>query len=408
MNDFKYFAPTRVEFGKGVEEKAGELIRQFGGTKVLVHYGGGSVKRSGLIDRVLASLDKAGVAHVELGGVVPNPRVSKVREGIALCRREGVDFLLAVGGGSVIDSAKAIGYGLAYDGDVWDFYEQKAKPTASCPLGCVLTLAATGSEMSDSSVISNEENGKKRGVNNDLCRCKFALLNPELTFTVPPYQTAAGCADIISHTMERYFAGEETVEPTDSMAEGLLRAMIEMSRRVMKDPRDYEARAAVMWAGSLSHNGLTGSGHGGHGRVGDWACHQLEHELSGMFDVTHGAGLAAIWEAWSTYVMGSAPGRFARFARNVMGVTEADDEKAAKAGIAAYKAFLHEIGMPTNLRELGLELTDEQLDQLALNCSFGNSRDIGSVRVLRMEDMREIYRLARCGGRECRRSTTSV
>jgi len=300
-----------------------------------------------------------------------------------------------VGGGSVIDSAKAIGYGLAYDGDVWDFYEHKLAPKACAPVGCVLTLAATGSEMSDSSVITNEENGKKRGVNSDLCRCRFALLDPELTFTVPPYQTASGCADIISHTMERYFWGEGTVEPTDSVAEGLLRAMLEMSRRVMQDPQDYDARAAVMWAGSLSHNGLTGCGNGGHGRVGDWACHQLEHELSGMFDVTHGAGLAAIWEGWSSYVMPSAPKRFARFARNVMGVTETDDMQAAKAGIAAYKAFLHEIGMPTSIRELGVELSDEQLDKLAYNCSFEGTRSIGSIRVLEQKDMREVYRLAR-------------
>ncbi|MBE6908484.1 MAG: iron-containing alcohol dehydrogenase [Ruminococcaceae bacterium] len=395
MNNFKYFAPTHVEFGKGVEERAGALVRQFGGKKVLLHYGGGSVKRSGLLDRVIASLDAAGVPWVELGGVVPNPRISKVREGVELCRREGVDFLLAVGGGSAIDSAKAIGYGLAYDGDVWDFYARKATPTASFPVGCVLTLAATGSEMSDSSVISNEETGQKRGVNTDLCRCKFALLNPELTYTVPPYQTAAGCADIISHTMERYFAGEETVEPTDSIAEGVIRSVIEMAPRALRNPEDYEARAAIMWAGSLSHNGLTGCGHGGHGRVGDWACHQLEHELSGMFDVTHGAGLAAIWEAWSTYVMPCAPKRFARFARNVMGVAEADDEKAALAGIAAYKEFLRSIGMPTNLRELGLTLTDEQLDKLAYNCSFEGTRDIGSVRILAESDMREVYRLAR-------------
>ena len=395
MVDFRYYTPTRVEFGRGAADKAGEMVRLFGGTKVLLHFGGGSVKRSGLLDRVKKSLDAAGVAYVELGGVVPNPRVSKVREGIELARREGVDFLLAVGGGSTIDSAKAIGYGLQYDGDVWDFYDRKAVPKASMPLGCVLTLAATGSEMSDSSVITNEENGKKRGVNNDLCRCRFALLDPELTFTVPPYQTAAGCADIISHTMERYFSEEGSVEPTDSIAEGLLRAMLEMSRRVMKDPNDYEARAAVMWAGSLSHNGLTGCGKGGDHRVGDWACHQLEHELSGMFDVTHGAGLAAIWQAWSTYVMGNAPRRFARFARNVMGVCEDEDEKAALEGIAAYKEFLHEIGMPTSIGELGIKLTDAQLDALAHNCSFEGTRTIGSVRILNESDMREIYRLAR-------------
>ncbi len=395
MNDFRYYTPTQVEFGKGAEEKAGELVKKYGGTKVLLHYGGGSAKRSGLLDRVGASLKAAGVPYVELGGVVPNPRISKVREGVELCRREGVDFVLAVGGGSVIDSAKAIGYGLFYDGDVWDLYEKKANPTACAPVGCVLTLAATGSEMSDSSVISNEENGRKRGVNSDLCRCRFALLNPELAYTVSAYQTASGCADIISHTMERYFSGPDTVEPTDSVAEGVLRAVIEAVPKALKNPEDYEARATILWAGSISHNGLTGCGRGGVGRVGDWACHQLEHELSGMFDVTHGAGLAAIWEAWSSYVMPSAPQRFARFARNVMGVREADDEKAARAGIAAYKEFLRSIKMPTNLRELGLELTDEQLDKLAFNCSFEGTRSIGSIRVLDQKDMREIYRLAR-------------
>ncbi len=393
MENFHYCAPTRVEFGRGVETLAGELIRGFGGTKALLHYGGGSVVRSGLLDRMIASLEAAGVAHVELGGVVPNPRVSKVREGIELCRREGVDFLLAVGGGSVIDSAKAIGYGLAYDGDVWDLYEHKCAPKGSTPTGCVLTLAATGSEMSDSSVISNEENGKKRGVNNDLCRCRFALLNPELTYTVPAYQTAAGSADIISHTMERYFS-HGTSEPTDSLAEALIRTVLEMAPRAIKNPEDYDARAALMWAGSLSHNGLTGCGRGGHGRVGDWACHQLEHELSGMFDVTHGAGLAAIWGAWSRYVMPSDPARFARFARNVMGVDGADDTAAAFAGIEAYERFLREIGMPTNLRELGLTLDEKQLDALAYNCSFQGTRDIGSIRVLEQADMREIYRLA--------------
>ena len=394
MRDFRYFTPTQVEFGRGAEEKAGELVKKFGGTKALLHYGGGSAKRSGLLDRVAASLEAAGIAYVELGGVVPNPRVSKVREGVELCRREGVDFLLAVGGGSVIDSAKAIGYGLRYDGDVWDLYEKKAVPQECAPVGCVLTLAATGSEMSDSSVISNEENGKKRGVNSDLGRCRFALMNPELTYTVPAYQTASGCADIISHTMERYFSGEETAEPTDSIAEGLMRAVIEAAPRALKNPEDYEARATILWAGSLSHNGLTGIGRGGAGRVGDWACHQLEHELSGMFDVTHGAGLAAVWKAWSTYVVDCAPKRFARFARNVMGVREADDAKAARAGIEAYEAFLRSIGMPVNLRELGLSLTGEQLDRLAFNCSFEGTRTIGSVRVLEQKDMREIYRLA--------------
>lgn len=395
MYDFQYYAPTRVVFGRGAETEAGALVRQFGGTKALLHYGGGSVKRSGLLDRVIASLDAAGVAHVELGGVVPNPRLSKVREGISLCRQESVDFLLAVGGGSVIDSCKAIAYGLANEGDVWDFYIKKAAPKASFPVGCVLTIAAAGSEMSDSSVITNEEDWKKRGLNNDLCRLKFALMDPELTFTLPAYQTASGCADIIAHTMERYFSGPETAEPTDSMAEGLLRAVMDAARRAVKQPDDYDARATIMWASSLSHNNLTGCGRGGNGRVGDWACHQLEHELSGMFDVTHGAGLAAIWGAWSRYVMPFAPARFARFARNVMDVDVVDDEKAALAGIEAYERFLRDIGMPTNLRELGLELSDEQLDRLAWNCSFEDTRTIGSIRVLTRDDMREVYRLAR-------------
>ena len=395
MNDFSYFAPTKVLFGRDAERRAGEMVKQFGGTKALLHYGGGSVKRSGLLDTVKASLEEAGIGYVELGGVVPNPRLSKVKEGLALCRAEGVDFLLAVGGGSVIDSCKAIGYGLCYDGDVWDFYAKKATPKAAVPVGSVLTIAAAGSEMSDSSVISNDETGQKRGVSSDLCRCRFALMNPELTFTLPAYQTAAGCADIISHTMERYFSGPETVEPTDSMAEGLMRAVIDAAPRAVKNPRDYDARACIMWAGSLSHNNLTGSGRAGHGRVGDWACHQLEHELSGMFDVTHGAGLAALFGAWARYVMGKAPERFARLARNVMGVTEPDDEKAAVAGIEAYESFLRGIGMPTNLRELGLTLEDAQLDALAWNCSFENTRTIGSFRVLGLEDMKVIYRHAR-------------
>ena len=397
MNDFNYYAPTQAVFGRGVEERAGELVRKYGGTKVLLHYGGGSVQRSGLLDRVKASLSAAGVAFVELGGVVPNPRLSKVREGIALCRAAGVDFLLAVGGGSVIDSAKAIGYGLAYDGDVWDLYEKKAVPRACYPAGCVLTLAASGSEMSDSSVITNEENGKKRGLGNDLARLKFALMDPALTFTLPAYQTAAGCTDILSHTMERYFSGEETAEPTDSIAEGLMRAVMAAAKKAIADPSDYDARACIMWAGSLSHNDLTGCGHSGlgPGRAGDWACHQLEHELSGMFDVTHGAGLAAIFGAWARYVLDCAPKRFARFARNVMGVAEADDRAAALAGVEAYETFLRSIGMPTNLRELGLELTEAQIDELAWRCSFEGARTVGLLRKLELDDMKEIYRRAR-------------
>ena len=396
MVNFEYYTPTKVVFGKGRETEVGRLVKACGGTKVLVHFGGGSVKRSGLLDRVLAALDEAGIAHVELGGVVPNPRLSKVREGIELGRKEGVDFLLAVGGGSVIDSTKAIGYGMCYDGDVWDFYESKAVPAACLPIGCVLTIAAAGSEMSNSSVISNEEGWKKRGVNNDLSRARFAVMNPELTYTLPAYQTASGCVDILYHTIERYFSGEETVEPTDYMAEGLMRTILEMAPKAIADPPDYESHAAIMWAGSLSHNGLTGAGRGGRGRVGDWASHQLEHELSGMFDVTHGAGLAAVWGGWSRYVMPAAPARFARFARNVMGVqVEGDDAAVALAGIEAFENFLRSIRMPTNIRELGLELTDAQIDELSWKCTFEGKRTIGSVKVLELEDIKAIYHMAK-------------
>ena len=396
MVNFEYYTPTKVVFGKDRENEVGKLVKAYGGTKVLVHFGGGSVKRSGLLDRVLASLDEVGIAHVELGGVVPNPRLSKVREGIELGKAEGVDFLLAVGGGSVIDSTKAIGYGMCYDGDVWDFYEGKAVPAACLPIGCVLTIAAAGSEMSNSSVISNEEGWKKRGVNNDLSRARFAVMNPELTYTLPAYQTASGCVDILYHTIERYFSGEETVEPTDYMAEGLMRTILEMAPKAIADPTDYESHAAIMWAGSLSHNGLTGAGRGGRGRVGDWASHQLEHELSGMFDVTHGAGLAAVWGGWSRYVMPAAPARFARFARNVMGVqVEGDDAAVALAGIEAFENFLRSIQMPTNIRELGLELTEEQIDELSWKCTFEGKRTIGSVKVLELEDIKAIYHMAK-------------
>lgn len=396
MVHFEYYTPTKVVFGKDTEKEVGQLVKAYGGTKVLVHFGGGSVKRSGLLDRVLSSLDEAGIAHVELGGVVPNPRLSKVREGIELGKAEGVDFLLAVGGGSVIDSTKAIGYGMCYDGDVWDFYEGKAVPAGSLPIGCVLTIAAAGSEMSCSSVISNEEGWKKRGVNNDLSRARFAIMNPELTYTLPAYQTASGCVDILYHTIERYFSGEETVEPTDYMAEGLMRTILEMAPKAIADPTDYDSHAAIMWCSSLSHNGLTGAGRGGRGRVGDWASHQLEHELSGMFDVTHGAGLAAVWGAWSRYVMPAAPERFARFARNVMGVqAEGDAAAVALAGIEAFENFLRSIDMPTNIRELGLELTDEQIDELSWKCTFFGKRAIGSVKVLELEDIKAIYHMAK-------------
>lgn len=392
MNNFEYYAPTRVIFGKDTENQVGQLIAEQQGQTVLVHFGGGSVQRSGLLDRVYASLEKAGLKHVSLGGVVPNPRLSKVREGIELCRKEKVDFLLAVGGGSVIDSAKAIGYGLAYDGDVWDFYCGKAQPQACFPVGTILTIAAAGSEMSNSSVITNEDGWLKRGCTNDHSRCKFAIMNPELTATLPPYQTASGCADILMHSMERYFSPHASMELTDSISEALMRTVIRNARILVKDPANYNARAEIMWASSLSHNDLTG-----HRSLGDWACHQLEHELSGIFDVAHGAGLAAIWGSWARYVQKTNPARFAQFAVNVLGIANnfASPDNTSLAGIKSMENFYTSIGMPTSLKELGLEVSDAQIDELAYKCSFEGKRTIGAFQVLQQEDMKNIFLLAR-------------
>lgn len=394
MVNFNYYAPTKVVFGKGTVDQVGDQVRAFGGKKVLLHYGGGSVKRSGLLDRVKAALDAAGVAHVELGGVVPNPRLSLVREGIALCEKEGVDFLLPIGGGSTIDSAKAIGYGVASGGDVWDFYDFKRTPTACLPIGAVLTIAAAGSEMSDSSVITNEDGWVKRGCNNDLCRVKFAIMDPELTMTLPDYQTACGCADILMHTMERYFNDQqEPMAITDALAEGLMRTVIEAAKVLVDDPKNYAARANVMWASSLSHNGLTGCGANG----GDWACHRLEHELGGLFDVAHGAGLAAIWGTWARYVLPCNPARFARFGVNVLGVEPgADDTGTALRGIEAMEDFYRAIRMPTNLKELGIgELTEEQVLEMARKCRAATPKGLGAIKRLSEEDMAEIYRRAK-------------
>ena len=393
MLDFTYYTPTKVVFGKHAEEQVGRLTAEQGAKKALVHFGGQSAQKSGLLDRVAESLHAAGVETVLLGGVKPNPRLSLVYEGIDLCRKEGVDFLLAVGGGSVIDSAKAIGYGLANEGDVWDFYEKKRQPSACLPVGVVLTIAAAGSEMSDSSVITKEEGGLKRSVKSDLSRPRFAVMNPELTYTLPPYQTASGCTDILMHTMERYFTPRQGqgAEFTDGLAESLLRTVMASARVLRDDPLNYDARAHVMWAGSLSHNGLTGCG-----TLGDWATHQLEHELGGMFDVAHGAGLAAMWGSWARYVYREDPARFARFARNVMGLCDVgSQEQTALAGIEAFEGFLRDIRMPVNLPQLGLEVTDAQIDELAYKCTFMGKRTIGSFKVLGEEDIKAIYRMAR-------------
>lgn len=392
MNNFQYYTPTKVVFGKNTENRAGELIREQKGSRVLVHYGTGSVKKSGLLDRVYAALDGAGISYVSLGGAVPNPRLSLVYEGIELCKKEGVDFILAVGGGSAIDSAKAIALGTKYEGDVWDLYLKKASAQDAIPLGVVLTIAATGSEMSDSTVITNEEGWLKRGLHSDLIRPRFAVMNPELTYTLPEYQTMSGCTDILMHTMERYFSHEMDTDLVDGMAESLLKSVMRAAKVLLKNPKDYNARAEVLWAGSLSHNGLTGCG-----RAGDWACHQLEHELGGMFDVAHGAGLAAVWGSWARYVYKDDVARFAKFAVNVMGAAYdyADPEKTVLEGIEAMENFFRTIHMPVSIKELGVELTEEQIKELAYKCTYMDQRTIGGIRKLGKEDIARIYEMAK-------------
>ncbi|WP_072525128.1 iron-containing alcohol dehydrogenase [Clostridium sp. Marseille-P3244] len=392
MENFAYYTPTKVVFGKGAEKQAGELVKEQGCRKVLVHYGGGSAVRSGLLDRIYSSLDENGISYISLGGVVPNPRLSLIYRGIDMCRKEGVDFILAVGGGSVIDSAKAIGYGMANEGDVWDFYEGLRTAQDCLPIGVVLTISAAGSEMSNSSVITKEEGWLKRGYKSDLCRPRFAVMNPELTVTLPKYQTSCGCVDIMMHTMERYFNMSDNMELTDGISEHLLRTVMKNAEILMDDPENYNARAEVMWAGSLSHNGLTGCGTDG----GDWACHQLEHELGGMFDVAHGAGLAAVWGSWARYVMDARPERFARFAVNVMGVIPGgDDQETALKGIEAMEDFYRRIEMPVCIRDMGILLTEEQMRKLAEKCGHFGRRTVGCVKKLTEEDMYQIYVLAR-------------
>ena len=392
MKDFNYYAPTRVVFGRESEARLPELVKQYGGTKVLIHYGGGSARRYGLLDKVEQMLNDAGIDFVELGGVVPNPLLSKVKEGIGLCCREGVDFILAVGGGSVIDSAKAIAYGVPYEGDVWDFWDGKAVPQACLPVGVMLTIPAAGSEMSSSCVITQDEGMLKRGVNSDLCRCKFAIMNPERTYTLPPYQTAAGATDIMMHTMERYFSKYEDALLTDAIAEALLKTVKEAVPEVLKNPEDYRYRAAIMWASSLSHNDLTECG-----TEKDFACHKLEHELSGLFGVTHGAGLAAIWGSWARYVMDKHLNRFVQFAVNVMGVRNdfTDPRATALRGIEAIERFFDQIGMPTSIPGLiGRQATEEEIETLVAKCSRGGRMNIGAMEVLNPADMTTIYRLA--------------
>ena len=393
MNNFNLFTPTKVVFGKDTENQTGALVKSFGGQKVLLHYGSGSVVRSGLLSKIKSSLLSEGISFIELGGAIPNPRLSLVYDGIALGQKENVDFILAVGGGSVIDSAKAIAYGLAEpEFDVWELYEHTRMPKACLPVGVVLTLSATGSEMSDSSVITKEEENKKRGCNSDLCRPRFAIMNPAFTMTLPDYQTACGCTDIIMHTLERYFTNGSHMEITDRIAESLLRTVIKNALILRDNPNNYDARAEVMWAGSLSHNGLTGCGI----KAADFASHALEHEIGGVYDVAHGAGLAAIWGSWARYVFDSCKSRFYQFAVRVMDVTPSDDSDAViLTGIERLESFFRTIHMPTSLKELGIQPSDEILHKMAHNCAIACGGMKGSAKALYEADMYQIYKNAR-------------
>ena len=394
MRDFNYFAPTQVVFGRESEEQVAALVKQYGGTKVLVHYGGKSAVKSGLLDKICGLLREGGIGFVTLGGVVPNPRLSLVHEGIRLCRQEGVDFLLAVGGGSVIDSCKAIAMGVANpDEEVWNYYTGKARLTRALPLASVLTIPAAGSEMSPATVITNEDGDMKIGYGNDLLRPKFAIMNPERTFTLPPYQTAAGVTDMMLHIFERYFTVDDDMDLTTALAEATLRTIKNAVFAVLKNPEDYRQRAQIMWGGSVAHWGLLGMG-----VQEDWATHQLEHELSAMFDVTHGAGLAAVWPSWARYTMHQNLRRFVRFAVNVMDVPNdyTDPEGTALKGIEAVERFYRAIGMPTNIKELiGRAITDDEIKEMVRKCSRDDTRHPGGLMVLYPKDMEAIYNLAR-------------
>ena len=395
MKNFNYYAPTKVAFCRNTESQVAELVKKHGGSKVLIHYGGQSAIRSGLLAKVEQILTEAGIAYVKLGGVKPNPRLSLVRKGIELCKEENVDFLLAVGGGSVIDSCKAISSGRFYQGDVWTLYEHKDHATQYLPIGCILTIPAAGSEMSNGSVITNDE--VESWLKKDYCvdefRCKFAIMNPELTFTLPAWQTACGITDMMMHTMERYFSKDDDMETTDAIAEAILRTCMKEGPLALANPTDYTCRANIMWAGTLAHNDLTGCG-----TTGDWATHNIEHELSGLFDVSHGAGLAAVWGSWARYTRNENLPRFARFAHNVMGIdtTNMSDMEASETGIKAMEQFFRSIGMPTDIHTLvGKDITDAEIEEMAQKCTNGDTTTIGGLKILHAADIVKIYQMAK-------------
>lgn len=388
MDNFTFYAPTYFDFGKGAEHHAADLVRRFGGSKVLLHYGGGSIKKSGLYDRVVECLEQAGIPHVTLGGVKPNPRSGLVYEGIELCRREKVDFILAAGGGSTIDSAKAIAAGTLYSGDFMDFYRGKKTIQQALPIGTILTIAAAGSEGSPNTVITDETTQIKKGARSDLLRPRFSILNPELTCTLSSYQTAAGATDIMIHVCERYFSNTEEVEITDRLCEAVLKTMIHETPRVMSEPGNYEARANIMWAGMLAHNNICGVG-----RVQDWASHHIEHELSALYDVTHGAGLAVITPLWMRYVWKTNPHKLVMFAERVWDIPPDVEhpEETALRGIERFEAFLRQIGMPSSFEEIGARKEDigRMTDQL-----LAGRETEGNYVKLKREDVIQIYESA--------------
>ncbi len=384
MENFNFYSPTEFVFGKERENECGKYVKKYGGTKVLIHYGGGSAVKSGLLDRVKASLDSENIPYVLLGGVKPNPRDTLIYEGIELCRKENVDFILSVGGGSCIDSSKGIACGALYDGDFWDFYDKKASVQKALPIGTVLTIAAAGSVGSGASVVTKEDGMLKRDTSSDLLRPRFSVLNPQLTCTLPAYQTACGATDIMAHVFERYFTNTKEVEVTDRLCEAILLTMVKETPRVIADPDNYEARANIMWAGTVAHNDIIGVG-----RSQDWNSHGIEHELSGLYDCAHGAGLAVVMPAWMEFVYKHDVMRFAQMATRVFGceMNFENPEDTALKGIYAFRRFLHDIGMPINFEELGAKAED--IPVLIEKFGIGDGQTWGFVR-LSAKDIEEI------------------
>ena len=390
----EYYTPTRVIFGKGAETKLGETLNRDGYKKALLHYGGKSAIESGILERVEKDLLSNGIDYIKVGGVVPNPRVTLVRKAIEEAKKHGSEIIIALGGGSVIDSAKAIAYGLFNpEGDIWDYYLGERKVKGAFPLAAILTLSATGSEMSASSVISNDEGpGYKRGLNSEWGRPKYAFLNPELTYSVSPYQTASGSADIMMHTLERFFHSGEGLTLTDDLSVSLLKSVMAYTPIALSDPKNYEARANLMWAGSLSHNGLMNMGSDSRG---DWACHQMEHELSAKYDCPHGAGLTAIWGSWARYVFPSIKERLVILGEKLFSL-EGESDVVAKKTIDEMEKFFSSISMPVTIKELGIELSEEDIESLSFGATFHGKRTLGDSFRLGGKEISDIYRMARC------------